>query len=184
MTKIRNSEKGFGIVEVLISAMLIVLIAGSAMSLSREIIKRNLVASQRVTAFNLAREYLEIARNARDTAVIDGTISTSGWDYYFNPNGDCVGDVECIFSNSSGKWQAQSGKETKTVDNVEYTRIFRLYAVPNQSLDQFKLYADPLNQYSSGSFSNQIWQIKVIISWNGVNTLDAETILTNWSPEV
>jgi len=175
----KNNQFGFGIIEVLISAMIIVLIVGSAIGLSREILKSNILASERVTAYNLAREELELARAARDTASIDNEVNA--WDIYLG----CSTGNQCYLTKdiNTNRWIYKAGTEIKNIDGVAYSRSFKVSKIPNgESINTINELADPTN---TGNYNLQddIWVINSEVIWNG-HTVSASTIFTNWKPQV
>lgn len=176
----KNIQLGFGIIEVLISAMIIVMIVGSAIGLSREILKSNILASERVTAYNLAREELELVRAARDTAGIDGEVNA--WDIYLN----CGAGNLCYLTrdiNNSDKWVYKNGNEIKEIDGIKYNRSFQISKIPaGESINTINELADPGNA-NNYNLRDDIWVIKSNVTWNG-HTVSASTIFTNWKPQV
>jgi type II secretory pathway pseudopilin PulG len=176
----KNKELGFGIIEVLISAMIIVMIVGSAIGLSREILKSNILASERVTAYNLAREELELARAARDTAGIDTDVNA--WDVYLN----CGENNECYLTkdvNNTDRWIYKTGNEIKDIDGIKYNRSFKISKIPaGESINTINELADPENA-NGYNLRDDIWVIKSEVTWNG-HTVSASSIFTNWKPQV
>lgn len=70
--KMSGTKKGFGLLEVLISAVIIIMILAALVFIGRAALSNNEYLSERAQAVYLAQEGLEIARQIRDTSWIDG----------------------------------------------------------------------------------------------------------------
>ena len=72
----KNYKKGFGLLEVLISIIIIVLILTSLVLIGRKALSNSLYLQQRAQAIYLAQEGIELIRQTRDTNWIDGNDQT------------------------------------------------------------------------------------------------------------
>lgn len=85
-------KKGFGILEVLISGVIIVTILAALVFISRAAMNNSEYLQERATAIYLAQEQLELLRQARDTNWIDGDPGTQ-WDTLQNRSGSLLSSV-------------------------------------------------------------------------------------------
>ncbi len=173
-------QLGFGIIEVLISAIIIIMIVGGSVTLVRSMIKKNISSSERVQAYNLAREGLEIARAARDTAWIDEDVNA--WCYYLD--GCTIDDMNTgsqsvLLKNSDDRYSMDNGvtEEIVTINDVNFIRTYDI---------------EPLNNIPSAAdgvtiSGDEARNVTVKITWGGDdnndNTIQASTLLTDWKPE-
>lgn len=72
----KKRKKGFGILEVLISGVIIIIILGALVVLARNAINNSQYVQERAQAVNLAQEGMEVVRQIRDTNYIDQTPTT------------------------------------------------------------------------------------------------------------
>lgn len=73
-----NKKFGFGIIEVLLSGVIIITILGALVFAARNIINNTTYSQQRVQAVFLAQDAIEHLRQIRDTNYIDG-VSDTKW---------------------------------------------------------------------------------------------------------
>ena len=97
-------QKGFGILEVMISSMILVTVVGAVVALGSASVRGGLSASDKTTAYNLVQECLETARAVRDTAWIDGDSATD-WNSSFVSNlGTSICPAEVIIGTPEVKY--------------------------------------------------------------------------------
>jgi len=77
MIKIKKRTSGFGIIEVLISGVIIIIVLGALVVLARNAINNAQYVQERAQAVNFAQEGMEIVRQIRDTNYIDGVPGTT-----------------------------------------------------------------------------------------------------------
>lgn len=178
--KNQQTQRGFGIIEVMVSAIIIIIIVGGSVTLIRSMIKKNIASSERIQAYNLAREGLEIARAARDTAWIDQAVNA--WCYYLD--GCTLDDMNVssqsvLTKNSDGKYIMDDGttEEIVTIDGVNFIRTYNI---------------EPLNNIPSIAAGIEVpadvtRNVTVKVSWGGdsnnENMIQASTLLTDWKPQ-
>lgn len=187
MKKIKNffaqssNSSGFGIIEVLISAMIIVIVVGAAVGLSRAMVKRNIETTEKVQAYNLVREGLEIGRVYRDTKWIDK--QPDEWNKDF-PNG---GSFYFKKDNIDGSFEIgidSSEEVIKSENNIEYTRTYMIKNLSDDAISDLNDIVDP-DKNQEYDLSDEIKVLNVLVSWNNdKNNVEASTILTNWKPQI
>lgn len=173
--RFEHSSRGFGIIEVLVSAMIMVMIIGAAIALNRAMVRRNVDAAEKVQAYNLVREGLEISRAYRDTKWIDRSVNT--WDENF-PSQNFI-----FIKNENGSFtiETSSGEEDIIPDNVTYTRT---YAFTDLSgVTDLNTIVNMNNDYGY-DLSDELKVIKVTVSWGDNKQVEAATILTDWKPQI
>lgn len=79
MRKINHQQKGFGIIEVLISSLIIAIMLGGSISLGNISVNRVINAQNRLVAYNLANEAIENIIAIRNRAYIDGNPATGAF---------------------------------------------------------------------------------------------------------
>lgn len=178
------NSRGFGIIEVLISAMILMVVVGAAVGLSRSMVKKNVEVGEKVQAYNLVREGLEIGRAYRDTIWID--YSSESWGDYFPDFEQDFIFVSDPDTGSDGAFDIQltNDGERITKDGIEYTRTYIVKGLTNSTLENLNSIVDPDSQ-ENFDLSSQIMTLSVKVSWNdGKNDVQAATILTNWKPQI
>jgi type II secretory pathway pseudopilin PulG len=174
----KNSlHNGFGIIEVLISAMILMVVVGSAVGLSRAMIRRNIISSQRVQGYNLLREGLEMGRVYRDTVWIDQ--QANEWNDNFPDF-----DTYFIFQINPDDTIDFSNQESEIIekDDVKYTRKFEFKKIKNTD-ELNNLINDGLYDGSEYDLEDEIVVLNVAVSWDD-KVVEASTILTNWKPQI
>ena len=78
--KFKKRTRGFGIVEVLISGVIIIIVLGALVVLARNAINNSQYVQERAQAVNLAQEGMEVVRQMRDSNYIDkNSYATTSW---------------------------------------------------------------------------------------------------------
>lgn len=70
-------QRGFGLIEVLLSTAIFIVVVGSLVALSRMAIRNAILATHRTQAFNLAQDGIETVRQMRDTNWLDETVKVN-----------------------------------------------------------------------------------------------------------
>lgn len=181
MTKKNIGQNGFGIIEVLVSAMIIVMVVGAAVGLERAMVKRNVETSEKIQAYNLVREGLEIGRAYRDTVWINGEVDDWNTDFpndgvvfYFSENND--GSFSIVTSTS--------GEQIINQDSIEYSRKYEFKNLNDLTIEELNMIVDSDNLYEY-DLSEEIKVLNVSVSWNqDNNVVEASTFLTDWKPQI
>lgn len=176
-----RNKNGFGILEVLIAAMILVVVVGAAVALGHASLRSSALAAEKTTAYNLAQEGIELVRKIRDNSWVDDNTST-GWSNGLKVNNSEYGEYQLI---SAPVWHLESvtrGEFEKIKigePSIEYTRKVKIdnvnwYTAANLGLDSATFPNDP---------NKVIKKVTVIISWDsitGSRDLTAQTYLTDW----
>lgn len=190
-----NLLNGFGLIEVLISASILTLVAGSTLTLQRTVLKNNTVSQDNNIGYNLAREGVELLRANRDTKWIDSqvnnwsddfVIQNESQDSYYVFSWDQDNNFSTIFISNNPIQSAD--KEGIINSNQKYTRYFvaqKMSADPD-ILETMCLDDDGSCAQSSANNNNRIYtQITMVVEWNE-NGKDFRTeipfTLANWKP--
>ena len=171
----RNSDRGFGLLEVVIATGIISLVLGSVLGLLNSTVRKADAAARRTTAMHLAQQSLEEARALRDSAAIDKR--NKRWtDNNQFPTGKGVfarNDIQGF------RWIFNTGSNDESItlaDGVTYTRTVDVLPLPDTYASQIGMSKDELNALGR--------QVSVVVSWgNGVGeSVQASTYLTDWRP--
>ncbi|OQA04136.1 MAG: hypothetical protein BWY68_00496 [bacterium ADurb.Bin400] len=202
----RQLKRGFGVLEVLISAAIIAIILGALVSIGRASVASSKLSLQRTQASYLAQEGIEILRQIRDSRWIDGDTRTT-WDdfmvnadpiianylerpvnpvssltgtvrYYIDPNNNAY--QTWYFNYGSGpliiKLNESAVDTTDPFNTTEFSRTVVFSKVGGLLPD-----GGEANIVAS---KNAV-KATVIVSWvyNGAaQSVTASEILTNWRP--
>lgn len=155
MNKNKFNNRGFGLIEVLISAVLLIIIVGSVIGLSRTIVRNDIVSTERTQAFNLLRQQFE-----KEIA-----IRNDNWENGIN-------------------WSTGLGvkPQSQTLNNVTYNyEIYRTDLAGSQIDNAFDI---PMAGSNFNSEAVKI-TIKISWSDASKNYwVEDAMILTNWKPQL
>lgn len=179
MTHQRSSQRGFGLLEVVLASGVLAMVVGAAVGLVRSSLRRTVIGLERTVAMNLAQEPIEQLRSARDSVHIDGRVNTwtDGWGAAGTTS--CTGSIvdtqpACSFrvSYDSQGWRVQGGIEEIVVDGQAFQREVYI-SVPSGTAASVGL--------SSGDDAELARKVHVIVRWDAnTQAVEAATILTNW----
>jgi len=181
------SQRGFGLIEVIIGITMLILTATAALSLSRTSIKAEAFNSRRVVAYNLGQQILEEARRTRDSA----------WDD-LNPETRWLIGSEALIESLENYEGSQNFCEDSdepdyavkcTVDNIPYH-----IAMEVENVDMTELQGDEAGQYTPASLRPGVdisedlaKRIFVDVKWDEAGSerhLELITLLTDWKPAI
>ncbi len=200
-SKSNFSKKGFGILEVLISAGILIIVIGGVLALERSAIKSNILSQEKTQAFNLSREGVELVRANRDTKWIDEKVNDWNEKFDLGENQeiayfviDCARDCD-LFPASSGQ------KENIKVSKTDFSRQIQVKRIPNtfnQTLkDKTKVteidsagnvvpYGSGTPIYDMNNNDNRILtELISVVTWSSGGKEYQEEIsfiLTDWKP--
>ena len=205
MTKINKNKakKGFGLIEVLISAAILIVILGALVAIGRMALTNIRVSQERAQATYLAQEGLEVARQIRDTNWVDGRNDTT-WDSFFLQSR--INEYLIDHNSLSVAIDKYSGSQTLcphcfklhlgtdpyfAVDGVNYDRcmvIERTTGSANPLLPTSDPSVFPTNDYPNKSYHSILVRIKIY--WPGNDTctqgsrkmVETTELLTDWRP--
>lgn len=178
-----GKKKGFGLLEVMISSVIIIMILVALVFIGRSALNNNQYLSQRSQAIYLAQEGIEMVRQIRDTNWTDGD-SNSKWDTlvwngsdFVVPTSSRVYKLEYISAKNRMLLQSQSGGEVITVGGIQFTRKITVEDI-GSALPTAPLGSPDLAPYAKIIKSN--------INWNNAGqpkTIEISELLTNWRPD-
>lgn len=173
----KNYSKGFGLLEVVLAAGILVIVIGATVALGNVAIKNSVISQDRTQAYNLAQEGLEIVRNVRDNAWIDSDPNTTFASVLTNG-----GPYELVLNN--GKWALSptGGDGEKIIlGKTEYKRIVNIES-PGGQVDGLLR-----NTYNIDNTENGLLEkrIEVTVEWQEYGVLwqvKSSTLLSDWRP--
>jgi type II secretory pathway pseudopilin PulG len=177
-----TKEAGFGLIETLIAASILAMVAGGSIALVNSSLKRSVDSLDRVVATNLSREAIELLRSARDSTYIDKVFDSSGnpnkWYDPINPIGGPyeLGSTQ-INSVKYPRLKPTVDGELIELDNVEYRRKIFVEAMDFNYPSVVGLpEAAQINQ------DEIIRLVKVEITWGSSERQKLETtvVFTDW----
>lgn len=183
----KYSQRGFGLIEVIIGITMLILTATAALSLSRTSIKAEAFNSRRVVAYNLGQQILEEARRTRDSA----------WDD-LNPETRWIIGADALIERLDNYEGNQSFCEDSdepgyavkcTVDNVPYH-----IAMEVENVNLTDLHGKQTGEYTPASLRPGVdisedlaKRIFVDVKWDEAGSerhLELITLLTDWKPAI
>ena len=176
-------RKGFGLLEVLLSAVIIIIILAALVTIGRAALNNNENLIERSQATYFAQEGIEMVRQIRDTNWIDGD-NTSKWDtlvWASSAYTTTDDSKEYGLQYEQAKFrvlllESPAGDEL-TLNNVKYTRKITVNSVdssdliPNGSGTNLKPYALKVTSTVTWNFSGQ------------PKTIELSELITNWRPD-
>jgi len=179
-----EEAKGFGLLEVLISAVIIIMILAALVFIGRAALSNNEYLSERAQAIYLAQEGLELTRQIRDTNWIDGD-NTSKWDTLQLTDGNWAnttgtGTKKFVYNDPKARIVLEAVAapvyEEVTINEVSFRRRINIYSVsapllPTASVPALRTYSMKVTSKIEWTFSGQPKEIEV------------SEILTNWRPD-
>lgn len=173
-------SKAFGLLEVLISAGILIMVLGSVVFTSRVSLKNNLIANQRAQAYNLVRGDLEILRSMRDSTWIDQIVNewNEPFKLYINDNQKHHLDWQ------NDHWQINPDSIEDPLDGTKFTKELTVTNVNDSLNSELRALADnpELNQDNSSLII-----IKSTVKWvsNGKTySVTGSVNLTDWKIQI
>ncbi|MCX6808509.1 MAG: hypothetical protein NTW50_02485 [Candidatus Berkelbacteria bacterium] len=193
-----QTKKAFGLLEVLISAGIIVVILGAMTVAARQSMKQTQSLQNRAQALYLAQEAIESLRQMRDTNWLNNT-GDNGWDNMVYDASGIYGKVNYSIANNyvlrfdtnrfgvapitDPSTQSEIVKiETPGIEFNRYLRIENVGGlIPNDNTNSAKQIV--IN--AKDPASDNAMKVTVNVNWlEGVSTksIQISEILTNWRP--
>jgi len=179
-------KKGFGILEVLVSSVIIITILSLLVFIGRSALANSLYAQQKAQVIYLAQEGIEQVRQIRDTNWIDGDNTTQFdsvvWNSAKNDLQQLVDGEYVFYYNSTLKrygLTANASGESISIDGQAYTRKIILSSISSSSTIL------PGSGVNNINKSDQSFKATIRVTWdiNGqAKNIEASEILTNWRP--
>ncbi|MCL5410331.1 MAG: hypothetical protein M1324_00550 [Patescibacteria group bacterium] len=172
MTKCNKFRKGFGILEVLVSSLIIITILMALVFVGRTALANSAYSQEKAQAVYVAQEGIEIVRQIRDTNWIDGD-NTTGW----NSLTSLAGTNNYKVNFSSSKYSLVLGSDSVTVNNMAFIRTIKIESVGSLL---------PGTGASTDVHpTDNALKVTSTVTWSFNNvqkSVSASEILTNWRP--
>jgi len=159
--KIRTRKKGFGILEVLLAGVIIIIVMSAIVVLGRSAMTKTQYLQQRAEATFLAQEGIELIRQIRDSNYIDGNNATA-WDNITLTTKPTLGRDYFIIFNSSRYFMTTTA-QTIDVGGVRFTRKIN-YRRINDSLPSPML-SQPAGT-STQELINNSYIVESTVTWS------------------
>ncbi len=175
-----RSKRGFGIIEVLVAAGIIALVGGGVVTLNSSVLRNTALLADRLTAFEWAQEGIEVARQIRDSNLIDNRPETD-WKC-FNPGvipaPSATNDFNCGFNDPSAtasriyrlgfttdqsRWVLVEGSETSQFPGNQLTR--EISVLPTTPADPQKRLIKVTVKFSFGSRQERVTLSTIVSNW-------------------
>lgn len=166
---IKNYQRAFGLIEVVISSAIILIIAGAALNLERLAVKNSVVSYERTQAYNLARESLEVLREKRDN-------------YWKEPG--TSGLTAGFTSDKLGDWQNSINNDFGNV-RLGNTDFGRNITVASDNVIANELNGGIVSDSGVTITGQYIAKATVTVNWNSYDkdrNVALSTYLTDWKP--
>lgn len=181
------TQRGFGLIEVIVGITMLILTATAALSLSRTSIKAEAFNNRRVVAYNLGQQIIEEVRRTRDSA----------WDDLNPDTRWLIGDealIESLENYEGTQGFCENSDEDGyavmcTIENVPYH-----IAMEVENIDMTELQGDETDDYTPASLRPGVTisdelskRIFVDVMWNEAGSerhFELVTLLTDWKPAI
>ena len=182
----KKYNRGFGLLEVLVSSSIIIMILSSVVFIGRQAIVNSTYLQQRAQAIYLAQEGLEQVREMRDTNWNDQNSETEWNDWAYDGSNYAVPSGNYIIKYMSAIKRVMLSKdldaspsgESITLDKQDFKRYVEISTVASTNI---------LPGTGDNDVHKDINSLKVTVRVKWTNAgVDRETnvseILTNWRP--
>lgn len=197
----QNSQHGFGLLEVLISASILALIAGATVGLASSSLNTALLGANRTAASQLAQEGVELVRQMRDTTYLDGVANR--WNQQpgvvATDLPDCSVSCGLAAAPSRGTWTFTNSPVSEVITipagtaTTSFTRAIQLKPIPwygcpggGSSCTSSSVPSIPNDATAPASSSTTVaYQVVSTVSWiqkGRTISVNASTFLTDWRP--
>lgn len=180
--EIQRSQRGFGLLEVVLASGILAMVVGAAVGLVRSSLRRTTIGLERSVAMNLAQEPIEQLRSVRDSVYIDGAPNTwtDGWGAAGQAG--CDGSIDLsqsscqtvfeVTKDVNGRWQVQPGRGLPIPLNGQEFRREVYISTPVG-------YAINVGTGATND-AELVRKVRVIVRWGDNQAVEALTYLTNW----
>jgi len=207
----KKYQKGFGLLEVLVSVVIIITILSAMVFIGRSSLNNSQYAQERAQAIYLAQEGIEIIRQMRDSNWIDGDNTTewNSWDYDGNlfsevQDGRCykINDIitsplsspyygrhNMVYTNLSNKGACKNALKdpTKTGEWGKRT-VNNLDYYRNVFIENVSGLMQSADTAEETAYANSAYKITVFVQWINRGSyrkepVEVSEIITNWRPD-
>ncbi|MBI3261442.1 hypothetical protein HYZ64_03685 [Candidatus Berkelbacteria bacterium] len=177
---------GFGIIEVLVAASIIALVGGGVVMLNSSVLRNTALIADRLIAFEWAQEGIEVARQIRDSNLIDNRPETD-WKC-FNPGiippPSAANTFDCGFNDPlvtasrsyrldfttdqshQSRWVLVEGSETSQFPGNQMTREIRVLPIlPTTPANLQKRLIKVTVKFSFGSREERVTLSTIVSNW-------------------
>ncbi len=177
-----NKKSGFTIIETLVSLSIFSISIIALVVVSARGISDSSVAKNRLTATYLAQEGLELMRNKRDTAIIQGSANgTNGWTNFQSSTTDCAPSGGCdIDPLSEAIYKCNTGTTVCTIKSDTSTGY---YGHPPYGVDTIFKRVITLEEPTNWGSNPDEYQMTVTVSWTqGISPQSVKLVenIYNW----
>lgn len=169
--KLLNSQKGFTIIEVIVSIGIITFVSVAMSTLANRSLQAGVNSANRTKAYGLAQQMVEIVRNTRDNNWLKSLAWNAGLET--DNNDTSLGNLynKLIGANPTLVANAIDGKKdaVKLVDNSGFVVSLRFYPIKTSSDTDINV-------------DNVIEKVEVTVTWQSgaAGTVKSETYISNW----
>jgi len=182
-----TGTQGFGLLEVLISAAIIAMIAGATVALATNAVRTSILSGDRGAALGLSQEGVELVRQMRDTTYVDGLVNRWNQQPGVAESAaklqDCT--TPCQLQQVGSTWQLNPGTQTITLATGQatttFTRGITVTQIPWYTATSTGV---PNNDLASGGQPLAL-QVTSTVTWQEQGrtiSVDSSTFLTDWRP--
>lgn len=183
-------KKGFGILEVLVSAVIIIIVLSALVFIGNAALSNSVYTQQRAQAIYLAQEGIEQVRQMRDTNWIDGNNSTQWNALLWNSGKTALTDITPALGNTLDVQKGSAPMANRyglvqttlpeiSINGTDYTRSVNVASVGSLLPTDISGGANDVNK------SITALKITVSVSWvskMGSKAVSSSEIITNWRP--
>jgi len=128
---ILKRESGFSLIEVLVALSILVVILGGLTAMAVRVIRTSKASKEEIEGYAQAQEQLELARQIRNSNLVDGNRSTS-WDSGFPADGN----LHHIDRNNIGSWQIRNGAGdwSSSATNQVYRKYLTIQKIKDRQI--------------------------------------------------
>lgn len=176
----KGKLKGFGLMEVLISAVIIIIILSALVTIGRAAMSNNENLAERTQAIYLAQEGIETVRQIRDSNWIDGSNLTK-WNTLEGDTTVSSGDY--VLSYITNKWILSNMDSYETISLGPTGKAVSFYRTINITAADDAIMPTPGN---NPNLSLQAIKATATVTWEfsgQTKRIEVSEILTNWRPD-